>query len=191
MSALAHGALFVLSRLSMIRIVAAIASVVLLASCATRSEPPRQTTVAKPEVLPLALSDGFKFTKVSTFFNDPRDARTLKATTSPMLQFERQRVNYGAVNSLDRAERFGHYFNVWWKTDRPADITVRLEFRQENLGSYVQAKELYYTGAKGTIESKFTVIGDPYKDDGKVTAWRLLLVVDGKVVGLRQSFLWN
>ena len=175
----------------MIRIVSAFATVALLTSCATRSEPPRQTTVAKPEVLPLALSDGFAFTKVSTFFNDPRDPRTQKATTNAMIQFERQRVNYGAVNQLDRAERYGHYFNVWWKSDRPADVTVRLEYRQENLGSHVQAKDIFYPGAIGTVESKFTVIGDVYKDDGKITAWRLLLVVDGKVVGLRQSFLWN
>ena len=175
----------------MIRIVAAFASVALLASCATQSEPPRQTVIVKPDVLPLALSDDFEFTKVSTFFNDPRDPSTQKATTSTMLQFERQRVNYGAVNLLDRAERYGHYFNVWWKSAQTANVTVRFEYRQENLGSHVQAKEFFYPGARGTVESKFTVVGDAYKDDGKVTAWRLLLVVDGKVVGLRQSFLWN
>ena len=177
--------------LRMIRILAVCASAALLASCASQVEPPRQASVAKPEVLPLALSDDFQFTKVSTFFNDPRDPRTEKPTTSPMLQFERQRVNYGAVNALDRGERYGHYFNVWWKSSRPADVTVRFEYRQENLGSHVQAKELSYRAASGTTESKFTILGDQYKDDGKVTSWRLLLVVDGKVVGLRQSFLWN
>jgi hypothetical protein len=108
-----------------------------------------------------------------------------------MIQFERARVNYGAVSGYDRSERFGHYFNVWWKSKRPADVTVRMEFRQENLGSHVQAKELHYPGAVGVVESQFNIIGDEYKEDGKVTAWRILLVVDGRVVGLRQSFLWN
>ena len=165
----------------MIRLVAAIATVTLLGACASRKEPPRITAIASAEVLPLALSDDFAFTKVSTFSNDPRDPRTQK----------RARVNFGAVSGYDRAERYGHYFNVWWKTRKPADVTVRLEYRQENIASHVQAKELHYTAQKGTVESKFTVIGDEYRDDGKITAWRLLLIVDGKIVGLRQSFLWN
>ncbi len=175
----------------MIRLVAAIATVTLLGACASRKEPPRITAIASAEVLPLALSDDFAFTKVSTFSNDPRDPRTQKPTTSAMIQFERARVNFGAVSGYDRAERYGHYFNVWWKTRKPADVTVRLEYRQENIASHVQAKELHYTAQKGTVESKFTVIGDEYRDDGKITAWRLLLIVDGKIVGLRQSFLWN
>ncbi len=177
--------------LGMTGFVTAIAAVLLLASCAARKEPPRITSIPRADVLPLALTDDYGFSKVSTFFNDPRDPRTLKPTTSAMLQFERSRVNFGAVSGLDRSERFGHYFNVWWKTKQTADVTLRLEFRQENLGSHVQAKELHYPTAKGTVESQFTVIGDEYKDDGKITAWRLLLIVDGKIVGLRQSFLWN
>ncbi len=175
----------------MIRHVVALATVALLTACANRMEPPRQNPLARSEVLPLALSDDFAFTKVSTFFNDPRDARTLKPTISPMIQFERARVNYGAVSNYDRTERYGHYYNIWWKTQQPADVTVRFEYRQENLGSHVQAQELRYPAAQGTTLSKFTVIGDPYKEDGKVTAWRALLIVDGKVAGLHQSFLWN
>jgi hypothetical protein len=145
----------------MIRHVVALATVALLTACANRMEPPRQKPLARSEVLPLALSDDFAFTKVSTFFNDPRDPRTLKPTISPMIQFE------------------------------PADVTVRFEYRQENLGSHVQAQEIHYPAAQGTTLSKFTVIGDPYKEDGKVTAWRALLIVNGKVAGLHQSFLWN
>ena len=173
------------------RLVAALATVAMLTACATRKEPPRQTPLARADVLPLALSDDFAFTKVSTFFNDPRDDRTLKPTTSAMLQFERARVNYGAVSNYDRSERYGHYYNIWWKTRETADVTVRFEYRQENLGSHVQAKELHYPAAKGTIETKFTVIGDEYAEEGKIKAWRLLLIENGHVVGLWQSFLWN
>lgn len=175
----------------MTRIVTAIATVALLSACASRKEPVRQTSIARADVMPLALSDDFGFKKVSTFFNDANDPRTQKATVSAMLQFERQRVNYGAVSNYDRSERYGHYFNVWWTSKTPADVTVRIEYRQQNLGSHVQAKELHYPAANGTTETKFTIIGDEYKQDGKVNAWRILLLVDGRVVGLRQSFLWN
>ena len=69
-----------------------------------------------------------------------------------MITFERQRVNFGAVTQLDRQQRYGHYYTFFWRATRKADLTVRFEYRQQNLGSYVQAKELTYTDAKGTIE---------------------------------------
>ena len=176
----------------MIRLVFALTAILAFGACSsTRKEPPRQVPLAKAAVLPLALDDNFSFRKVSTFFYDTRDAAFARPTISPMIQFERQRAGFGAVSGYDRAERFGHYFNVWWRSKEPADLTVRLEYRQQNLGSHVQAKELFYPAAKGTIETKFTVIGDEYSDDGKITAWRLLLIQNNRVVGLRQSFLWN
>ena len=57
--------------------------------------------------------------------------------------------------------------------------------------TYVQAKELEYKGAKGSFRSEFDVIGSRYVEDGKVNGWRALLIENGKIVGLTQSFLWN
>jgi hypothetical protein len=175
----------------MIRLFTVFISVVVLAACNTQKEPPRQVPIAKANVLPLSLTDEFKISKVSTFFNDPKSAVAQRPTQNPMIAFERQRVNFGAVSSYDRVERYGNYYTVWWNAKRETDLTLRLEYRQENLGSHIQAKELFYPKAKGTYVSKFTVIGDEYTEDGKVTAWRLLLIENGRVVGLKQSFLWN
>lgn len=176
----------------MTRLLTVLSACALLGACSsTQKEPPRQIPIGKANVLPLALSDEFSFRKVSIFLNDPRDLNAVRPTLSPMLNFERQRVNFGAVSGYDRAERYGHYYNIWWRSKRPANLTVRFEYRQENLGSHVQAKEFKYENAQGTIESKFTIIGDEYAEDGKVTAWRVLLIENGKIVGLRQSFLWN
>ena len=172
----------------MIRLLSALLAGLVLAACSTQKEPPRQLPIAKANVLPLALSDDFEFRKVSLFFHDPREQKT---TINPMIQFERARLGYGAVSGYDRMERFGHYFYVWWRAKHDADITVRLEYRQQNLGSHVLAKEIHYPAAKGAIETKFTVIGDEYSEEGKVTAWRLLLIENGRIVGLKQSFLWN
>lgn len=176
----------------MTRLVFALLATLALGACSSvRKEPPRQVPLTKAGVLPLALEDNFSFRKVSTFFYDTRDASFQRPTINPMIQFERQRAGYGAVSGYDRSERFGHYFNVWWRSKQPADVTVRLEYRQQNLGSYVQAKELFYPAAKGTIFTKFTVIGDEYSDEGRVTAYRLLLIQNNRIVALRQSFLWN
>ena len=172
----------------MIRLFAVLLVAAALPACSIPKEPLRQIPIAHANVVPLALSDDFHFRKVTKFLNDPR---FLKPTEDQMLIFERQRVNYGAITGMDYVERYGYYFNVWWDAKRQADITVRLEYRQENLGSHVQAKEMRYTAAKGALESHFTVIGDEYKENGKITAWRLLLIENGRAVGLHQSFLWN
>ena len=172
----------------MIRLLATLLAAATLAACNATTEPPRQFPIAHADVLPLALSEDFEFRKVTKFLNDPRFQRP---TENPMLLFERQRVNRGAVTGRDVGERLGYYFNVWWRARRTADITLRLEYRQEKLGSYVLAKEVRYPAAHGTTESQIYVIGDEYLENGKLTAWRLVLIENGRIVGLKQSFLWN
>jgi hypothetical protein len=150
------------------------------------AEPPQ--LLEKANVLPLSLDDDFEFRKAKLFFNDPR---VEKPTTNQMLAFERQRINFGAVTQIDRQQRYGHYFTFFWRTHRPADLTIRLEYRQENLGALVQARELRYPNAKGSQKTDFAIIGDDYLEDGKVTAWRAVLIENGRIVALNQSFLWN
>jgi hypothetical protein len=109
-----------------------------------------------------------------------------------MVNFERQRVNYGAITtSVDRIELRGHYYDFFWRTREPGPLTVRFEFRQANLGSYVQAREVSYDHPRGTMETKFQVIGDDYLQDGRVISWRAVLISEGKIVALTQSYLWN
>jgi hypothetical protein len=142
----------------------------------------------KTNVLPLALDDAFSFRKVISFANDPR---TWKATQEEMITFERLRVNYGAVTGFDRQQRFGNYYTFMWRAQRPADVTLRFEYTQEKLGAYVQAQERTYKGAKGSMKSEFAVIGDSFLQDGRVTAWRAILIENGKIVALKQSYLWR
>lgn len=149
---------------------------------------PAVRELAKPEVLPLALSDAFQFRKIKTFLNDPK---LFKPAADPMIQFQRERANFGAVTQFDRRQKEGHYYTFFWRAGMPSDLTVRFEYRQANLGPYVLAKEIEYPGAKGSYRTSFEVIGDDYLQDGKVTQWRALLIEGGKIVGLTQSYLWN
>ena len=82
---------------------------------------------------------------------------------------------YGAVTALDQRQRFGQYFDFFWRAKRPSDLTVRFEYKQERLRAFVQAKEQAYQNVHGTNHSGFRVVGDEYFDDGQVLAWRCLL----------------
>ncbi len=173
--------------------------------------------VEKVTPLPAALSKDFEFRKTKLFFlgeKAPQQA-VARQTTSTLkpgaltgggstassqktatlqdapITFERQYRLFGAVTGLDQRQRCGDYFDFFWRAKRPADITVRLEYRQEKLHEHVQAQEISYRNVRGTCKTEFKVIGDDYFDDGRVIAWRCLLVENGRIVAENHSYMWE
>jgi hypothetical protein len=166
--------------------------------------------VANVTQLPKALSDHFEFRKVKTFlltdemvpnpsvpsFTRAGKARTMGTRTSehgidPSIVFERQYRLHGAVTEFDKRQRYGNYFDFFWRSARPADVTVRLEYRQEKLRSFVQAREVRHPRARGSEKTEFRIIGDDYLDDGRIIAWRCLLIENGRIVAEERSYLWE
>ena len=158
---------------------------------------------------PVALSPDFQFRKTKIYTMDQNPSATGQKTQGSdmskkgalsrsrsveqeqSLNFERCYRLYGAVTGLDQRQRFGQYFNFFWRAKRPADVTVRFEYKQENLKAFVQAKERTYQNINGTNRSEFQVVGDEYLDDGAVLAWRCLLIEHGRIVAEKRSFLWD
>ncbi len=155
-------------------------------SCSTPPGP--ATKLEKAGVLPLEINDKFQFRKIqqSFFSRDP-----VPVTQSEPVLFERQRMAWGAVDGYQLEERYGNYYTFFWRASERADVTVRLEYRQSALGNYVMAMERYYPQAKGSYRSEFNTAGDEYLESGRVTSWRVLLIVEGRIVALRQSFMWR
>jgi hypothetical protein len=170
--------------------------------------------LAKVNPLPVALDRDFEFRKTKLYFlNDkPLTQKGLRGaatsskpgklgSTTPSsksatiqeasITFERQYRLFGAVTSLDQHQRFGDYFDFFWRAKRPADLTVRLEYRQEKLHSFVQAQEMSYPNARGNYKTEFKVVGDDYFDDGRVIAWRCLLIENGRIVAENRSYMWE
>jgi hypothetical protein len=166
--------------------------------------------------LPTALSDDFQFRKTKLYLlteTVPGQEKTSDQTvqgatkggklssTAPSsksttvqdasIRFERQYRLFGAVTRLDQRERMGNYFDFFWKARRVADLTVRLEYRQEKLHAHVQAQEISYPNARGSYKTEFKVVGDDYFDDGRVTAWRCLIIENGRIVAETHSYMWE
>jgi hypothetical protein len=175
-----------------------------------RREEPR--IVEKVTPLPVALDKDFEFRKTKLFLISEKPStagqRTRQTTstlgaksTSPNqktatlqdvpITFERQYRMFGAVTGLDQRQRFGNYFDFFWRAKRPSDVTVRLEYRQEKLHEHVQAQEITYQNVRGSHKTEFKVIGDDYFDDGRVIAWRCLLIANGQIVAENRSFMWE
>ena len=120
-------------------------------------------------------------------------APSSKTTTvqDASIRFERQYRLFGAVTKLDQRERMGNYFDFFWRARRTADLTVRLQYKQEKLHAHIQAQDLFYPAARGNYKTEFKVIGDDYFDDGRVIAWRCLLIENGRIVAETHSYLWQ
>jgi hypothetical protein len=177
-----------------------------LFGCVQLQAATRVKILSKVDPLPLALSSDFQFRKTKLFYlneSPPKAKKSLSQTlnTNPnsptagiaeaSLGFERTYRLYGAITSADRNQRFGNYFDFFWRAKRPANVTVRLEYRQDKLRAFVQAREISYANARGNVKTEFAIIGDDYFQDGRVTAWRCLLIEDGKIVAENRSYLWE
>jgi hypothetical protein len=160
----------------------------------------------KVEPLPKALSDDFQFRKTKLFYLSEAPAKSKKSLSSALssalnsptagiaeasLGFERTYRLYGAITNADKNQRYGNYLDFFWRVKRPANVTVRLEYRQEKLRAFVQAREISYANVKGNQKTEFTIIGDDYFQDGRVTAWRCLLIENGRIVAENRSYLWE
>jgi hypothetical protein len=163
----------------------------ILGGCATSQEPP-QVKLDQANVLPLAINPAFTFRKETQFLNDPALFQKEAGKPNEAIEFERRYYMWPATTSLDKDQLKGNYFNFfWWNHGTPADVTVRLEYRQANLSNFVMAREKSYSNVKGSICTRFSIIGDDYLENGQVTNWRCLLIVDGRIVALTQSYLWK
>jgi hypothetical protein len=168
---------------------------------------PKLLSHVKP--LPKAIDPNFEFRKTKLFLmsetppqtkqrpsgntarsGDFTSSKAPAAVQAAAITFERQYRLFGAVTKLDQHQRFGNYFDFFWRTKRPADLTVRLEYRQEKLHAHVQAQEISYNNVHGNYKTEFKVIGDDYFDGGRVIAWRCLLIENDRIVAEDRSFLW-
>ena len=156
----------------------------------TSPEPP-QVKLESANVLPLAINPDFVFRKKTQFLNDPKTF-VKGGPPNDYINFERRYYMWPATTQLEMDALRGNYLNFyWWNHGAPADVTVRLEYRQANLGATVMAREKSYSAVKGSVKTQFSIVGDDYLENGPVTTWRCLLIVDGRIVGLTQSYLWR
>jgi hypothetical protein len=196
------------------RQISLVAALILLAlgtsgKAAAREEP---RIIEKVGSLPVALDKDFEFRKTKLFLlseKAPTTGQRVRQTTSTLgaksnsssqktatlqdapITFENKYRMFGAVTWLDQRQRYGNYFDFFWRAKRPSDVTVRLEYRQEKLHEHVQAQEITYRNVRGAHKTEFKVIGDDYFDDGRVIAWRCLLIANGQIVAENRSFMWE
>jgi hypothetical protein len=202
-----------IGRVRLVSALFALSSLTIAVSSQAARERVEPRIVEKISPLPVALSNDFEFRKTKLFFlsdKPPKPGEGARKTSSSLggksnnspsqktatmqdapITFERQYRLFGAVTALDQRQRYGNYLDFYWRAKRSSDVTVRLEYRQEKLHEHVQAQEISYRNVHGTHKTEFKVIGDDYFDDGRIIAWRCLLIENGRIVAENRSFMWD
>ena len=150
----------------------------------------------KANALPLAIDPAFQIRKVKTFFLENLQVTGIKTNNTEgqeSISFERRHLLYGAITGSDTRDRYGDYYTVFWRATHSGSLlTLRLEYRQQKTGGLVQAREVNYPDAHGSYVTRLSINGDDYLEQGRVSAWRVLLIQDHRViVALGQSYLWR
>src|SRR6266481_3668383 len=143
--------------------------------------------VEKVTPLPVAFDKDFEFRKTKLFFLSEKGQPTSGSArqTTSTLHSKSTSPSQKTATLQDAPITFERQYRLF------GDVTVRLEYRQEKLHEHVQGQEITYRNVRGTHKTEFKVIGDDYFDDGRVIAWRCLLIANGRIVAENRSFLWE
>lgn len=113
-------------------------------------------------------------------------------TDDPMIRFEYMHRIYGAVESADYRDQYGHYITAYWQgVEKGSDVVIRLEYRQAKTGATLQTLDSTPDKVRWRNTTDFQVTGAAYTEGGPLTSWRVVLVVNGQEADVFESFLWN
>lgn len=114
------------------------------------------------------------------------------SSIDPMAEFERKHLLFGAVTQEDVRGRVGQYYTFIWKArPGPGPVTLRFDFRRTGTGEELHRIEQEVLEVRAKNRTTVRVIGDDYRAQGRVVAWRASLWRDGQELDSRRSFLWE
>lgn len=145
--------------------------------------------VASAGLVSCASTKEAEISKVNYFKLGDQNA---KNSADPSITFERKYYLYGAVSSEEIAARTGVYYRVHWAVkDKTAPVKLVLHYRQSITGSVEYTKEIVPDRIRGSNMTEFSVIGDEFKKNGHVTAWKISLMRGKEEIAAHRSYLWE
>ncbi len=111
----------------------------------------------------------------------------------PMIRMEKERRLRGAVSTEERKQRLGQYYTLLWSENKMVGMPVEaiFEYRQGKSGSKIKTMKKTFPPGETSGKVEFSVVGDGYFEDGKVTSWRATAKRGDVVIGQKRSYLWQ
>lgn len=121
-----------------------------------------------------------------------KQAGNARESQDPMIYTEASYYLHGALTNQERADRVGNYYTIYWETeDEVSPVNIQFQYRQANTGSEVKMQEQTFTNHKGKGRAKINILGQDYRRDGRVIAWKATATQNGVEIGSQASFLWK
>jgi len=94
----------------------------------------------------------------------------------------------------DRNNKLGNYYVIEWNEDainlNGMSLSLKFHYRQASTGRVIQTKS-FTLPPKSEPEFEIAIIGEEYKNNGRVLAWKATLMQGEETIGTEQSFLWE
>ncbi len=124
----------------------------------------------------------------------PVKSMSSSAFETGLMRSQTTYVMYGAITAKERRNRMGQYYYVTWSDGQP-ELPAQLifEYQMTQTGSKVHKKVVSFPKGRSSGEEKtcFPIIGDEYFKKGPVLTWKVRLLINGKTVSTRKSYLWK
>lgn len=142
-------------------------------------------------ILPTACSAPRQALVVKQF--QLRDQAT-RSSDDPMVKMEKERRLHGAVSMAERRHKLGQYYTLLWSDPSRAGqggVELIFQYQQGASASLVKRMARAFPASDSEGIAEFAVIGDDYFKNGKVLAWKALLLRGKQVIATKQSYLWQ
>lgn len=124
---------------------------------------------------------------------DTSQERGLPDFEIQVVDADRMKHLHGAVTAQEREDRLGDYYSIRWHgpaggSEEP--VRIVFQYRQGSSGRTVRTMERTFPAAeKGGCE--FEVVGQQFRQGGRVLAWRVDYYRGSRLVAKKQSYLWE
>lgn len=117
----------------------------------------------------------------------------ISGSDDPMVRQEKLRRLYGAVSLEERRSKLGQYYTILWSLPESigSDREIIFRYQQGGSGSFIKTMNRKLPSGSSGGKEEFGVTGDDYFDNGRVLAWKIDLLVDGRTVASEKSYLWE
>jgi uncharacterized protein YcfL len=119
---------------------------------------------------------------------------TLAPAEEPMVRMEKLRRLHGAVTAVERRNRLGQYYTVFWSDPdgvSQGEVEVVFQYQQGASGSLVKRMSKKFPASEAAGTAEFAVIGEDYFTRGKVLTWKATVHRGNRELASRQSYLWR